>query len=379
LTRNQFVFSNKPIHRITRHLVFWIVFTLHLASQNFLVGGYKEAERLRSLPEILQYLAFFLPFFIVTAYFFMYVVLPQFLFTLRTKGFYLTLVMIFIINLFVANEEGILYIHYAMQLPYDKIDLNTNKYHVLVNGFWIPLTVMVITGGIRLTKKWIIQQKENEELEKQRISKELKLLKTQIHPRFLIHSLASLESNLYNKVSDSPNNILKLSDLLSYILYESDDDHVLLEKELEVLRQYMELQKINHAKYLGVHMNMDIDTQYNNIAPLILFPFLESSFEHFNLNTANQENMKVDITAKGEYLHFDLTSTGTDMFPNKENAAGPVWTDIKKRLQSQYPNNHSLYIKKSPHNFILQLQLNMANTLTTETVQSYSLKAVYEY
>jgi sensor histidine kinase YesM len=378
LTRYQFVFSNKPIHRITRHLVFWLLFTIHLASQNILIGGYKEAERYRSFSEITTYLAFFLPFIIITSYVFMYFVLPRYVFIYRITAFIISIPVIFTVNIFAAYYAGVLYIHTAWQIPYHMIDLNANKYHLLVNGFWVPLTAMIITGGIRLTKKKILQEKENEELEKQRISKELKLQKTQIHPRFLFHSLSSLEENLHNKVHDSPITILKLSDLLSYVLYESDHDNVLLEKELEILRQYMELQKKNHSKYLGVSINMDIDTQYNNIAPLILFPFLASSFEYFSLNNIDQEYLKVDISAREEYLYFNLTSTGTNSIQTSYSVE-PFWVDIKKRLQNLYPNNHSLFIKTSPNDFNLSLQLNIANTNKTGISRPYTLNAMYEY
>jgi sensor histidine kinase YesM len=378
LNSYQFIFSNKPTYRIARHLVFWILFTIHLASQNILTGGYNETEHYRSLSEIIVYLAFFLPFVIATAYFFMYFVLPRYFFVRRRTFFILSLLAIVSVNILVAFYAGLLYTHLARDISYGNIDLKTNKYHLLVNGFWVPMTAIFITSGIRGTKKWVLQQKENEVLEKEKISRELKLLKTQIHPRFLFHSLSSLEENLYNKTPDSPITILKLSDLLSYVLYESEYEHVLLEKELEILRQYMDLQKNNHSKYLGVSINIDIDTQHNHIAPLILFPFLASSFEYFSLNNIDQEYLKVDISAREEYLHFKLSSTVNNMIP-ANNSAEPFWADIKKRLQNIYPNNHSLFIKASPNDFNLSLQLNISNSNQKGPSRPFSLNAMYEY
>ena len=210
-----------------------------------------------------------------------------------------------------------------MVLPIDKIPFDANKYNTIVNGFWIPLIVMGLSGGIRLTKKWVLQQKANELLVKQKISRELKLLKTQIHPRFLFQSLNSLEEKLKRKQNDSPGFILKLADILSYILYESESEYVLVGKEIEVIREYIELQKKNFPDNLVVDLDIQIPSFDLFIAPLILLPFVEKSFEYLTIKDDSNKNIDIVIRVNGENLFFGLTcfeetSVGASFIPETE-------------------------------------------------------------
>ncbi len=213
-----------------------------------------------------------------------------------------------------------------------------------MNGFWIPLIVMGLSGGIRLTKKWVLQQKANELLVKQKISRELKLLKTQIHPRFLFQSLNSLEEKLKKKQSDSPAFILKLADILSYILYESESEYVLVGKEIEVIGEYIELQKKNFPENLVANLEVQIPSFDLYIAPLILLPFVEKSFEYLTNKDESGKNIDIIIRANGENLFFKLTCfeeySAEHNLSQKQN-----WSEIAKRIESLYPNNHQLVLK----------------------------------
>ena len=303
----QFIFSNRPLYRVLRHLAFWTVFIFHYSLQNMLIGGTHEAVRYRTIPAIIQYDAFFFPAFMISAYFFMYVLIPHFLFQRKITAFVLAFSGLIALNLIAANYMGILYIHVSTGAPYDQIHFDANKYNFIVNGFWIPLIVMGLSGGIRLTKKWVLQQKANELLVKQKISREVKLLKTQIHPRFLFHSLNSLEDKLKKKQAGSPGLILKLADILSYILYESESDYVLVGKEIEVIGEYMELQKNNFPDSLRANLEINIPSFNLYIAPLILLPFVETSFECLTTNDDSDKNINVLINANEETLFFSLT------------------------------------------------------------------------
>ncbi len=271
-----------------------------------LIGGIHEAARYRSIPAVLQYDAFFFPAFLLSAYFFMYVIIPRFLFQRKIAAFVLSFSGLMLVNIISAYYTGNLYIHIVNGIPFDKISFDANKYNTIVNGFWIPLIVMGLSGGIRLTKKWVLQQKANELLVKQKISRELKLLKTQIHPRFLFHSLNSLEEKLKKKQTDSPGFILKLADILSYILYESESEYVLVGKEIEVIGEYMELQKNNFPDNLVANLDINIPSFDLYIAPLILLPFVETSFEYLTIKDDSNKNIDIVILANGEIFFFAL-------------------------------------------------------------------------
>lgn len=378
MKENLFIFSNKNKYVISRHFAFWTVFIVHYGLQNIIVGGYREAQYYRTFTELILYISFFFPTLIVSSYLFIYFVLPYFLFQKKIKGFLLAFLGIILSNGVAAYFTGRYYIHFTQHLPFGKIDFNQNKYNTIVNGFWIPLILLLISGGIRMTKKWILQEKANALLAKQKISRELKLLKTQLHPRFLFHSLHSLEEKLRAENTDSSVFILKLADLLSYVLYESDGDYVLLEKEIEVIREYLDLQKANFLESFHSSLHIDIQTANAYIAPLILLPFLETSFEYQIPRNAVTRRMMVEIKADNAVLIFNLTyseNRTTDFsFP-----AQSAWSDITRRIENLYPNNHQLLLKTNKNVIQIELRLNLIPSVNALKLHPYALQTSYEY
>jgi len=157
-------------------------------------------------------------------------------------------VLLFAINFAAVYYAGLLYLHQATALPFSRINFNANKYHAVTDGLFLPMMLYGITAGIKLSKKWFLRQRENERLPKQKLATELQLLKTSIHPRFLFHALHTVEKYIENASPTSPALIVQLSDLLSYILYEKDERWVTLEKELEIIGCYINLEEKGFEK-----------------------------------------------------------------------------------------------------------------------------------
>ena len=156
-----------------------------------------------------------------------------------------------------------------MNIPYEKITFSVNKYHAIVDGMFVPFMLFGIAAGIKFSKKWYMQQRENEKLAKQKLATELQLLKTSIHPRFLFHSLHTVQHHIDNSSEQSPALILELSDLLSYILYEKDESWVELAKELEIIQHYINLEE------KGLEDNLLFKTEFpENTEGKFIVPFL---------------------------------------------------------------------------------------------------------
>src|SRR6185436_19079393 len=122
--------------------------------------------------------------------------------------------------------SGALSLNNEMNIPFSSVTFSANKYHAIVDGMFVPFMLLAIAAGIKFSKKWYLQQRENERLAKQKLATELQLLKTSIHPRFLLHSLNTVQRHIDNSSAQSPVLILQLSDLLSYLLYEKDETWV---------------------------------------------------------------------------------------------------------------------------------------------------------
>ena len=281
MTSYDFIFSNKPHHRFYRHISFWLAFSLHFFIQNLIIGKANEALNPRSPLESLINISYFLPVYIISTYIFIDLVIPSFLFRTEVHKFFISKRALLIFNFFACYFSGVLYEHIEWKMPYNEITFASNKYHAIVNGGFVSVMILGIAGGIKLSKKWLQKQRENEALAQQKITSELQLLKIQINPRFLFHSLHTLKQHILADSPRAPQLILQVSDLLSYILYESDQDYVLLEKELGIVTDYLALEENSSAENLQIEtcISGEVDGKY--IAPLILLSIVETSFEYY--------------------------------------------------------------------------------------------------
>ena len=236
MTSYDFIFSNKPSTRVSRHLAFWIVFGIHFFIQSLLIPGVNEALTPRTPLESFINVCYFLPIYIVSVYIFIEIVIPFFLFKGRYNLFFVCTTALLLFNFFACYFSGVLYEHIELKIPYSQITFAVNKYHGIVNGGFVSIIILAIAGGIKIAKKWFQKQRENEALAQQKINSELQLLKIQINPRFLFHSLNTVKQHVLADSPHSPKLILQVADLLSYILYESDSEFALLEKELGIVK-----------------------------------------------------------------------------------------------------------------------------------------------
>lgn len=361
MTRQEFIFSNKPPHRFARHIVFWAALALHFIIQNLLIGGPGEGQTHRSFFESFLHLLYFLPLYVTSTYLFLLVILPHTLFKRRYLLF--TLITFVLLSAVIAGcyFAGELYIHIAWDVPYNKISFQQNKYHVLVNGIFVPLMMWGIAGGFSLSKKWYEKQKENAQLAQQKIAAEIKLLKIQIHPRFLFHTLTAVQQQVHEHSNEAPEMLLQLSDLLSYLLYESDAPEVLLAKEIDITRTYINLQKASAKNRIDFIMRVSGDVHDKITTPLMLFAATESFFQHFFEEEIHITNgmLEVEIKDKTALIVFDCNLT------NNTNADRKL-KSIQLQLQNLYPASSEIQISYISNGFMLQWEIPFTSIVTED-------------
>jgi LytS/YehU family sensor histidine kinase len=211
-----------------------------------------------------------------------------------------------------------------------------------------------IVAGIKFSKKWFLQQRENEKLAKQKLATELQLLKTSIHPRFLFHSLHTVEKHIERSSVESPALILQLSDLLSYILYENDKNWVELEKELEIISDYINLEEKSFDAKLLLKTEFPKNTNGTFISPCILLSLVETSFEYF-LETGQQEpllalTIGVNDNTLNYQMSFSKPAVSADLPKEK-------FINIQKQLLNQYQGLHQLKISSENDKISIDLKL----------------------
>ena len=225
------------------------------------------------------------------------------------------------------------------------------------------ITLIVLTTLLKLSKSWFLVnglQRELLEKEKQRVQEELKALKAQVNPHFFFNTLNSIYSMSLDKDERLPGTILQLSELMRYFLYQSNDDLVPLAKEIEVLKDYIALQRIRSDERLEIKTIIEGDTKQHKIAPLLLIPLLENSFKHGVKGEVGATFINLKISLNGNSLNFFLENNkGTVDVVEKNDNKGLGLGNVKRRLELLYPARHQLIIQDQGKDFIVNLQLQL--------------------
>jgi len=340
MTRYEFIFSNKLSHRLSRHLVFWLIFVLHTYLFRYYVADLKYLSYTSFYFIRMQNLLLFLPVSVFYAYFAIYYLLPAFILKDRYRQLILVVLVLAVLLVLLSYLITTFFnVRFAFDLPLNRSSTVRQMDFTFSNGLVYPLTVSGFAMGIKMSKNFYLQQKENELLAKQKINAEVLLLKSQVHPRFLFHSLNSIYNEMQKGSEDSPVMLLKLSDLLSYILYESDDK-VPLEKELSLLQNYIDLEQMGWGDRLSFTLRNETDNSVKFIAPLILLPVAEYIFEEAGKRNNGQLFLILDIFITEKVCRFFFTIGGDARPGNSSCKENLQLLQVQKRLEVLYPGKH---------------------------------------
>jgi LytS/YehU family sensor histidine kinase len=244
------------------------------------------------------------------------------------------------------------------------------------NFFWTSISAGLI-GSIKVTlvavaiitlKRWWLKQKEKEQLEREKINAELQLLKAQIHPAFLFNSLDNIIRHAQVASPVAPEMLLKLSDLLSYMLYECDVAEVSLEKEISMVKDYIALEKTRQGERLEMTLQVYGDVGGHMISPLILLPFIDNSLSYCNSGRLEQPWINVDITIDKNNLSMKLINGLPAGITGETTDDEQRLVNVQKRLQLLYPLRHELKINAEQE--LLMVHLNITLEETTKKAET---------
>lgn len=228
--------------------------------------------------------------------------------------------------------------------------------------------VIMFTGGIKLLKNWYVDRENKAQQEKQKLTAELNYLKGQIHPHFLFNTLNNLYALTMQKSDDAPTTVLKLSQMMHYMLYDAATESVPLSKEIKHIRNYIELESIRYGSRLDLSFNVTGPVEGKEIAPLILLPFVENAFKHGVSNEHRECWITIDLKVKGDTLLFKVENS---ISTNKVNnllgyKSGIGLKNVKRRLELLYPSKHQLNIVKEAEAHWVDLKLEIQHTYQYE-------------
>jgi LytS/YehU family sensor histidine kinase len=207
--------------------------------------------------------------------------------------------------------------------------------------------MVVITGIYSILIRYMINafeaQKIRDELINQRQASELALLKSQVNPHFLFNTLNNIYSLVYQRSDEAPEAVMKFSSIMRYVLYEANAEKVLLDREIEYLKSYIELQKLRIRQADFVSMEIIGETGEITVAPMMLIPFVENAFKHGSKN--HQPGIIIRLVAESRMIRFEVTNyIKKSQLQHEKQDGGLGLANIRRRLELIYPGKHNLEI-----------------------------------
>jgi two-component system, LytTR family, sensor histidine kinase AlgZ len=355
---SDFIFSSR--YRIWRHLLFWAIYTL---LTSLLYVNYSKG--LWSLQRQLFLGALWLPVRILYCYPFMYWVLPKYLLKGKYVQFGIIVLLWFIAGWFLNYLfRAYLFIPIQEALHFN----NIVKDPWMPGSFLLLTTVAGLTSIIVLFKYWYKKQQEWMQAEKEKVTAELQLLKAQVHPHFLFNTLNNIYSFSLENSPKTPGLILKLSSLLSYMLYDCKTENVLLEKEIEIMKNYIDLESERYGNKIEISWSIEGDIRDKYIAPLLMLPFLENAFKHGTSEQLEKPWLSVDISVKHDTLKCKIANSKNEYVPASIHGIGIE--NVKKRLGFMYPEKHELKMNDEGNFFVVSLLIELKERVVYQIAAS---------
>ncbi|RLD70822.1 MAG: hypothetical protein DRJ10_19985 [Bacteroidetes bacterium] len=229
--------------------------------------------------------------------------------------------------------------------------------------FGLTFLLTILSSLIHFAKRWV-KLKDVEldfkEEQRQRLEAELKTLKAQINPHFLFNSLNNIYSLSLDKSDLAPEMILKLSDLMSYIIYDAREEFVPLKKELEFIENHIDLERIRVSNRVDTNYESDESLWKYNIAPLLLTPFIENAFKYVSARKDEKAFINIKLSENQDELHFFIENSAEEELATFEhNNHGIGIENVKKRLKLIYPDKHKLDIEHNDKKFTINLKIKI--------------------
>lgn len=332
------------------HILFWL--TVYSFYVYFLGYGSTNTEYVN------QFSVFLMPVTMTLSYFLIYYLIPSYLLTKKYKFFILYCTYTFITSVLAIILSVLYGLVFTENLKAENTSPITKTLPFIILGVFFVVLIVAFLSLIVHNYKSVVNNEnlKNKVLQTQLQLKEqeLKFLKMQIHPHFLFNSLNTIYGYTLKKADTAPEMILKLSNLLDYILYQVEKPQVLLQDEINHLEDYVVLEKMRFHDTLEVNIDKNIDDEFIQVAPMLLIPFVENSFKHGTI-IDGKLSVTIFIKIKNNSLLFEIRNSSTR---DEESLDGIGLENIKKRLEMLYPNIHILEINQHKNTFEVSLKID---------------------
>ncbi|WP_121355531.1 sensor histidine kinase [Flavisolibacter nicotianae] len=340
--------STRKVVTVSIHVLVWILFFSypHLLRPIFNNNAPASQQKLSGI-----YYLFFLNNLLrmILFYFNAYFLVPKLAYQKKILAYLLSLVVA-------------LAILFAGDRLFFSLFITNGAYHVW-NFFVFNLPffffIVIVSTAYRVLWDRMEENRLRKERETENLKTELSFLRSQVSPHFMFNVLNNMVALARKKSDDLEPSLIKLSQLLRYMLYETGEDKVLLEKEVEYLQSYIDLQKQRFGKNVAIHTCFSILEKGHTIEPMLLIPFVENAFKH-GTGLLTDATIEVKLAVKDGVLFFEVRNRyNGELAETKDKTSGIGLNNVRRRLELMYNQNHTLSFAKENGWFLVSLHLNL--------------------
>lgn len=293
-----------------------------------------------------------LVFFFYLNYYFL---IPKFLYRKSAGWYFLTLIACFFV--FQNYRKLVEMLFMGISFP---------SFSPFFGLFPIVFT-FAISLAMRVTRDRLREERERKEQETENLKSELSFLRSQVSPHFLFNMMNNVVALSRVKPHLVEPTLIQLSHLMRYMLYESDENKVSLEKEIEYLDSYIALQKMRFGKTVDVQFEKNIpENTEGGIEPMLLIPFVENAFKH-GVGLIREPFIKIDLSLVDNKLIFNVKNKfSAESNEEKDDASGIGLRNVMRRLELLYGSNHQLFIEQDKELFTVHLTIHLKSITQNE-------------
>lgn len=331
------------------HVTFWCAYLSLFVYQ---ITSYRRREY--DLDEALAQALFHVLFNMAIAYFNYFVLLPRFLERKKVTRYLLEFIVPFVLLMIPR-------IHLQRYLvdgyTYHERYFYSTTYIVQVST--TSVFIVLFVAMLRFAKDWFELEAKKKEVENERLTAELNFLKAQINPHFLFNTLNNLYYLAYSKSENTTEVIAKLSQMMRYMIYESNHAHVLLTREIEYMENYVSLERLRLNNQIPIRFDIEGNVESAKIAPLILITFLENAFKHGVSNNNPKAWVSLSLKVKDKECIYTVQNSKSVPSENGEKS-GIGLQNVKRRLELSYPGQYEMNVIDTESEYSVQLKLTLA-------------------
>lgn len=334
----------------TVFLMFPFIFSLHISDFHTLI-------RFKIFQEDIVSYCLLLLFF----YFCYFYLIPELLFKRKSGLFILIIVICFVITVFSPKylvEVFGMFDAQSMWRPHSGPHRGGPMMKPGPNFFFMYGRFIIVFLVVFFFSYFLKINQRLKQTEQDKLKAELSFLKAQINPHFLFNTLNSIYALAIEKSDDTPDAVVKLSELLRYVITDTQQDYIPLSLEMNYIRDYLDLQKIRLGNTMDLQYHLNISDENFRIAPMLLLPFIENAFK-YGVSTEKDSPVEISLTNEGNSLILTTKNNKnvTEQFQDNQNKIGH--RNTLQRLEFMYPGRYEIDIDENEEHFYLKLKIQI--------------------